>query len=180
MVWGPGRTLEEASRGGKQEMCFCMCQCVAVPRRRGQSHRSSLTGSASRVASQWASLHTGHQLTALCGLAGRSLPASGSLELWGLGLWWAVAAAQAPGGELVKAGLSPRSWSVAALARPPHLTCERPTFSTSALCLGRLTRDHRLFHRMEARPHMGLQPVHTHSWGPCHLPLGQPLEDTVA
>lgn len=159
-------------------MCFRRCQRGAAPRWRGHGHLSLVTGPASRVASLWArrhrfqgSLHTGHPLATLSGPTGRALrAASGPLLRRQLPARWPAGGGQAAGpagpggtaprtlaGSGVEAGLSPLGWGVAALACRPRLTCGaamcvRPAFCTSAQRLGWVTRDHKLFHHMEARP----------------------------
>lgn len=89
-------------------------------------------------------------------------PGASSLRggLGGAGGWLSGPGGTAPHtltGSGVEAGLSPLCWGVAALACRPRLTCgaamcARPTFCTSAQRQGWVTRDHKLFHHMEARP----------------------------
>lgn len=173
-------------------MCFRRCQRGAAPRWRGHGHLSLVTGPASRVASLWArrhrfqgSLHTGHPLATLSGPTGRALrAASGPLLRRQLPARW-------PGGGAGGWPSGPR-WHCS-----PHSGRERcGSRSLSAWlgcgCLGLPATPHlrschvretHLLHLCSAsgmgdeRPQTlspygsqtgkGLQPVHTHSEGPC-------------
>lgn len=172
-------------------MCFRRCQRGAAPRWRGHGHLSLVTGPASRVASLWArrhrfqgSLHTGHPFATLSGPTGRALhAASGLFPRCQLPAWWPRGGRRlaqrprwhcSPHSDRQRCGSRPLSTLLGCgclgLPATPYLwSCHVRETHLLHLCSASGLGDQRpqTLSPYGSQTGKGLQPVHTHSEGPC-------------